>query len=365
MEAPVAARIPWLPTLAALLLLWPLPQAPAQDASAPNAANATAVPLTDLQGAHKYKGFSGGLYAEGNEVPAEHRAAGLAAAAMIQPLDEHGKPSPSGKIVFLGIGMSNATMEFRPFMMHASQDSRVNHRTLVLVNGAQGATTACFWVVASGPPPGCGGYMPNQYDRVRDEVLRPAGVTEQQVQILWIKNANPGPAARGGFRPLCDPGQPGCKNDPGATEALRYERQLGQMIRAARSRYPHLQQIFLASRIYAGYATTALNPEPFAYEYGFSVKWLIQAQVTQMRDGKIDAVAGDLSCKNGAAAWTAWGPYLWADGEKKRSDGLSWSQDEFDPKDYTHPNAQGRQKVARLLMDFFLSSAFTAWFRAS
>ena len=47
----------------------------------------------------------------------------------------------------------------------------------------------------------------------------------------------------------------------------------------AKSRYPNLRLAYLSSRIYAGYAQTALNPEPYAYESGFSVKWLIERQL--------------------------------------------------------------------------------------
>ena len=66
--------------------------------------------------------------------------------------------------------------------------------------------------------------------------------------------------------------------------------------RAARTRWPNLKLVFLASRIYGGYAhTDKINPGPYAYEYGFSVKWLIQAQVNQMATGTVDRVAGDLN----------------------------------------------------------------------
>ena len=36
---------------------------------------------------------------------------------------------------------------------------------------------------------------------------------------------------------------------------------------------------YLSSRTYGGYATTPLNPEPYAYESAFAVKWLIKQQI--------------------------------------------------------------------------------------
>jgi len=237
-------------------------------------------------------------------------------------------------------------------------------------DGALGAATACYWTVAQGQtinscPDAKGVLLENQYDRVRDSVLGPANLFEKQVQVLWIKNANPRPGTPSNglvsLRTLCDATTSGCVNDSG-TEAIHYETQLGETIRAARSRYPKLKQIFLSTRIYAGYATNGLNPEPYAYEYGYSAKWLIEAQIVQQRNNTTDPVAGDLSYTSGSAAWTAWGTYLWADGTNKRSDGTEWLQSDFQ-LDGTHPGPSGTTKVVNLLMGFFTTSPYTPWFR--
>jgi hypothetical protein len=347
------------------------------------ASNAVPIALMDMTASDNYLHFAGGLYENSSDtVPTDHDAAGKAAAAAIQPLDQNGNPSAAGAVVFLGIGMSNAYEEFSFFITNAAINSGVNHTTLAMEDGASGAETACYWTVAQGEtsicPLAAGGLLDNQYDRVRDSVLAtattapsaPAGcggppnpvpcLTEAQVQVIWIKNANPRPGVLYD-RALCDATIAGCVNDLN-TEAVLYESQLGQTIRAAKSRYPNLKQIFLSTRIYAGYATDGLNPETYAYEYGYSAKWLIEAQVLQMRNGTVDPIAGDMSYTDGQAVWTAWGTYLWADGAIPRSDGLVWLPTDFQ-SDGTHPNVSGATKVVDLLLNFYTSSRYTPWFR--
>ncbi len=307
------------------------------------------VALNDL-GTGTYLGFTGGLYPNSsNAPPARHDSVGLARARAIVPLDGSGAPSPDGMIVLMSVGMSNTTQEFCSasatlpcdawsFMGLAAADPAVRQATLVIVNGARGGQAASTWDQAADP----------NYDRVRDSVLTPQGLTEKQVQIVWVKQANPGPSTA-----LPAP----------QADAYALETSLGGIVRALKTRYPNLQQVFLSSRTYGGYATTTLNPEPYAYESGFSVAWLIRAQIDQMAGGGtvIDARAGDLDY-DGAGAWLAWGPYLWAHGTNARSDGLTWSRSDF-VSDGTHPSQSGRQKVGTMLLAFFTTSSYTrCWF---
>ncbi len=310
------------------------------------------VPLTDL-GAGNYLGFAGGLYPNGaNTPPAAHGALGLARAQAVRPLDTAGNAGPGGKIVLLSIGMSNTTQEFCSadssvmpcsawsFMGQAAADAAVNKATLVIVNGARSGQTAPDW-----DSPG-----DSNYDRVRDTRLAPLGLSEQQVQVAWVKVANAGPNA-----------------SLPATQADAYAllTSMGGIVRALKQRYPNLQQVFLSSRIYAGYATTTLNPEPYAYESGFAVKWLIQAQIDQVQSGGtlVDARAGNLD-PNGVAPWLAWGAYLWADGLNPRADGLVWERADLEA-DGTHPAQPGEAKVAAQLLGFFKTSPYSrCWFVA-
>ena len=310
----------------------------------------TATPLTDL-GSSVYFGYQGGLYPGGaNEPPAEHAAEGLARAQAIAPLDTSGAPSAGGAIVLLSVGMSNATQEWctteppapcNAWSFTGMAGALGNTRgELAIVNGAKPSQVAIEWDQPSDA----------NYARVRDDVLAPRGLTERQVQIVWLKTANREPS-----RSLAP--------DSTDSDAHRLVSSIGHILRSLAVRYPNLQMVFISSRTYAGYASTALNPEPYAYESGFAVKWVIEAQIEQMASGGslVDPRAGDLNFGT-AAPWVAWGPYLWADGESARSDGLTWSRTDFEG-DGTHPSQAGEQKVAEMLLDFFTTSPFaTPWF---
>jgi hypothetical protein len=304
-------------------------------------------PITQMAG--PYKGFAGRLYPGSNQMPADHAAQGAARAAAIVPRNTAGVPDANGRYVLLSIGMSNTTQEFcsggggEPcdaftFMGQAAADPAVNKTTLALVNGALGSRSADFWDSPADP----------DYDRVRDTVLAPRGLSEAQVQIAWVKVANPGPTVA----------LPAAQSD-----AYRLLTQTGNIVRALKVRYPHLQQVYLSSRIYAGYASTPLNPEPYAYESAFAVKWAVGAQIRQMRTGEVDPLAGDLDYGS-VAPWMAWGPYLWAKGMEARADGLRWLPADF-LADGTHPSNSGRQKVGTLLLAFFKTApTASCWFLA-
>ena len=336
---------------AGILLAGLVPVAGAAAEPARRTALFSAVALTDM-GSSTYLGFAGGLYPGGNTPPPAHAAAGAARAAAVTPLDASGNPSASGKIVMVSIGMSNTTQEFcnasNPapcnswsFVGQATADSAVNHTTLLLVNGAAGGKSAAYWVSPTLP----------DYDRVRDVDLAGAGVTEAQVQVGWVKVANPGPTVS----------LPSASSD-----AYTLETQMGQIVRAMKVRYPNLKLVYFSSRIYAGYATTTLNPEPYAYESGFAVKWIVQAQIDQMASGGtiVDSRAGDLNYTTGAP-WIGWAAYLWASGTTPRSDGLTWVSSDFQ-SDGTHPSNSGQQKVGTLLLSFFKTDPTARpWFLAA
>ncbi len=305
-------------------------QASATDTTSP-------VPLTMMDGI-TYLGFPGGLYPSGNDIPAAHEQAGAALASTIEPLDASGQPSANGRYVLLSVGMSNTALEFKRFIDFAGADPTVNNTELRLINGGQGGKPAPDWET---PTAGV-------YNSIKNSLER-RNLSERQVQVVWLKTANSMNKTPNISLP-----------DPNAS-AFALLRSLGNIVRSLRVRYPNVKLVFLSSRIYAGYATSGTSPEPYAYEGGYAVKWLIEAQIRQNETGEIDSRTGDLSSPG--APWLAWGPYIWADGPNPNPDGLFWLREDLRADDGTHPSESGQDKVAEWLMRFFKGSPLTTdWF---
>ncbi len=313
------------------------------------------IPLTDLP---SYFRNRGGLYPNGvNLPPPDHDSAARAYRNRIRALDVNGDESPFGKYVLLSIGMSNTTQEWCSqtsgppcaawtFMGRAVADPSVNRHSLVIVNGAMDSQDAPAWTSPASP----------NYDRIKTARLAPLGLSENQVQTVWVKLAD---------------GKPTTSLPADSADAYIFLSNLGQVLRALRARYPNLQMVFLSSRAYGGYATpdgaaaTDLNLEPYAYEEGFSVKWAIESQINEMRGLPANPRAESLNYAKKAAPLILWGPYLWADGTTPRSDGLTWDRADFE-EDGMHPSQTGERKVGGILLAFFKNSLYTkCWFMAN
>ncbi|MFN0207165.1 MAG: hypothetical protein ACKVS6_12750 [Planctomycetota bacterium] len=283
-------------------------------------------PLMDLVGS--YQGAEGGLYlGGGNAIPTAHLAAGMNEIQQIVPRDAAGQPAANGKIGLVTIGMSNTSIESATFV-NVANASPYKNPAVVLVNGAQGGQDAA---TTSNPNAAYWNFV--------DTRVTAANLTNQQVQAVWIKQAVAG------------------VNLPFPQDANQFKGYLTSIVQILKSKFPNLRACYISSRIYAGYATTTLNPEPYSYQSAFGVKGLITDQINGNANLNFDSNNGPV-----VAPWCAWGPYLWADGILPRSDGLTWICGDFN-NDGTHPNSAASQKVTNMLLSFFLTSATTApWF---
>ena len=309
--------------LPALALLLPLAPARAQNCAQ------TSVGLTPLPvlATGTWQGLQGGLYPGGSNVrPIAHAIDGMTQALEVVPRDGSGAPSATGKIVFLSIGMSNCTQEFSRFAQLANADPLKSPR-VQLVDGAQGGQTAAivmnpasaFWTVV-------------------DQRLAAANATAAQVQAIWFKEADGGPTSG-----------PVAYAQTLASEFVA-------CMQVIRDRFPNARIAFLASRTYGGYATTSLNPEPYAYAQGFACKSVIESQIAGSPALVFDPADGPVE-----APWVDWGTYNWADGLVANPDGLAWACSDFQA-DGTHPSASGREKVAQRLLAFVHADPIAASF---
>ncbi|MFZ0548462.1 MAG: hypothetical protein WAM60_23640 [Candidatus Promineifilaceae bacterium] len=278
------------------------------------------LPLTDMARTVYDGSAVGGLYPDGNDVPSNHLQMGMVASQSIEPLNQQGHPASSGKIVFMSLGMSNTSQEFDRFREIANGHT---NEALVLENGAQAGYDAAR--IAD----------PNSdyWTRI-DAHLASRDLSRLQVQAIWLKEAV------------------ASDTDQFPQDAQQLQGYLRMIVLIAKNRYPNTKVIYISSRTYGGYGEPhSISPEPWAFEGGFAVKWLIESQV----------LGEDPALSYNNAPWLGWGPYLWADGMTPRSDGLIWRCNDFED-DGIHPSPSGETKVANILFDFLNSDPTTQWF---
>jgi len=258
-----------------------------------------------------------GLYPNGtNARPPEHAAAGMAAIGQIAPRDASGAPQPDGKIVLLAIGMSNTMIEFRDFERNVAPYQPGVNPAVELISGAVAGQPADQWLDPDAAP----------WQVVSDRLAH-RGVTPEQVQAVWLKHAYVG------------------------TRSWQFlQADLETITGNLRDKFPNLRIVYVSSRTRAyTLDAQATSPEPTAFETGYAVKGL----VTKYINGQLPA-----------RPFVTWGPYLWADGENARSDGLTWLSEDL-LGDCVHPSDSGARKAANLLLAFFTTDVTaTPWFMA-
>lgn len=299
--------------------------------------NLNITPIPDL-GYEFYKGFPGGRYPHfSNSPPPAHFAASVNIAnSGIKPLDVNGnEDEANGKIVMTSIGMSNTTQEFATggaaaFKPTADADPAKDSR-LIIVDGAQGGQPSTSWTNRNA----------TTWSMLHSRLAN-AGVNSNQVQVLWMKQARATPP----------------NNFP--LHAQRLQEDLEQILRNAKFHFPNLKIAYVSSRTRSysvGAPEGTLNPEPQAFESAFSVKWMIEKQISGDASLNFDSAKGEV-----VAPLILWGPYLWADGTAGRSDGFLWLCSDLS-SDLTHPSGSGVRKVGAQLLAFFKTdSTTTPWF---
>jgi hypothetical protein len=372
-----------------------------------------------------------------------HYALGLAQANKVQKLALDGTPSPDGSVVVPFFGFSNCEIEicggnedfwhlqlqpcatncnnpmknpqigYQPWNTAPEDNPLIPQQSLLwqayspdngfggsrvgqhvyLFNGAKGKQPLANWDPVS-PDNGCkdqnGNPLPEcNYIRVHNDLIN-NGFSDNQVQVIFLYDST--------NYPQCDLSGHHCNDEAnGVPDAYKSEQLIGDIMRYLKKgynghppRYPNLQQVFIMSRNYGGYAknppnggvTGCVSPEPFTYEEGFAVQRLTVAQIKQNANITSDdsyssmvRFSDDNNNSNDDAPWFDWGPYLWASGKNARIDGLFWCNDNGFPctnvldfrngdpasglyGDLTHPRHSGQGKAAAKILDFILNSPF-------
>ena len=294
--------------IALAIALSALPGVGLADGVCPEPFTPVATPLMDGEG----------LYPDGsNRRPPDHAAAGMAAVGLITPRDASGAPDPNGKIVLLSIGVSNTMIEFRDFERNVLPAQPGVNPAVQVISGAVSGQPVDKWLDPDGLP-----------WQVIDDRLAHLKATPEQVQAVWMKHTYIGTHR---------------------WQALQAD--LETVTGNLRDKFPNLQVVYLSSRTRAyTFVPNATSPEPVAFETGYAVKGLVAKYI----DGEMPA-----------RPYLTWGPYLWADGENPRSDGLTWLAEDLQ-SDCVHPSDNGARKVANLLLAFFTTDPTAArWFMAS
>ncbi len=295
------------------------------------------VAITDL-GTGMFEGYEGGLYPGGGNVrPSSQDSYGVGLAQGIVPLDSNGNPDSNGVYVLMALGESTAQNEFNRFLPIANSDPAKN-KSLVIVNGAQGGAT----------PNDFANIKSNYWGMVLNNYLPQNGVNAKQVVAIWIEDTDG--IATGTF--------------PSDVTTLQSEYE--SMMNNIYQLFPNIKMVYFSSRVYGGYSNgvgSPDNPEPYAYEVGYAVKWAIQDQLNGNSNLNYNPTLGPV-----VAPWMSWGTYYWSNGMLGRQDGLTWECADF-AADGTHPTSDngrlGQLKVSQQLLTWLKTDDTTIpWYLA-
>nr|MBA3916194.1 choice-of-anchor D domain-containing protein [Terriglobales bacterium] len=285
----------------------------------------TSVPIQglDVLGTGTYLGNEGGLYPSGSNMrPADHTNYGIGLAQAIAPLNADGQPDINGKEVFVVLGESNVHLEGEAIVRDGMNDLQKNP-AVVLANGALGDATAAklsdpnspFWV------------------SILNYIIPNYGVTPKQVVAAWVE---PTDEISSGTFP---------------SDMSKLQSQIENVAQNLLTFFPNIKMVYFSSRAYAGYSnglSKKINPEPYAFESSYAVKWAVQDQLDGAPNLNFDPGKGPV-----LAPWMSWGPYDWANGlVVPGPSGLYWSCQDSE-SDGNHPSGtSGTEKIANRVINF-------------
>ncbi len=288
------------------------------------------IPLNEL-GSGYFRGFQGGLYANGSNSPQFQYLQDLKdISASIQPLDDNGNPSSNGKIVMIGVGASNPRTEFQAFQNILDTFGNKNPK-LIAVNtciGGQGVQKM--------------NAISDNYWKTADKTMDSMGLYNLQVQVAWIETEHTA-SADSAF--------------PSGPRSLVND--MKQLLITLKSKYPNLKICYLSARAYAGWVDNSNGRGlefPRDYYNGWAMKWLI--------DSASQSAAGyEYKGQNANIPMPAYSTYNWTNGEQVRQDGFSLDCDLDIGGDGLHLTSAGEMKIGLEIFKFFSQNNISStWF---
>lgn len=224
--------------------------------------------------------FETGLYpGASNEIPADHRAAGVRIASAIRPLDKEGRYDPeSGKVAAVVLGHSNCNQYFNAVGRILDEKRAELNNSFVLLNAAVGGQQLPQIVELKG----------KVWDKASD-LLAQQNLAATQIQALFLHTTWVGASNRE-------------KQPPGEfpVEMQTMQRAMATVLTHCVKIYPNLKLAYLTCdglRHYTGY-------EPHVWREAFALKWLIASQIRGDKDTAFEGSGRVLP-------WLQWGPYHW------------------------------------------------------
>lgn len=293
------------------------------------------IPINDL-GTGTYLGSMGGLYPGGANVPsASYKSKYEYFCSVVKPLSSTGSHDlANGKIGFISIGASTCKMFMDRFMQLSNDYADLNPK-LTLANCAKGGIDLIDMTDAALP-------TYTSYWNSVSENLTEKGLTYNQIQVVYFES---------------DDLHNTISTFPDRPNMVFNE--LVTVMHLLKTKFPKLRLCYFNSRTTTEYLTDptlfAKHGEPRANYFGWSVKWLIGAQI---------AGADYLNPYGGYAnsPFLAWCFYDWTKGATPRTtDGFKWLAE--DTADGLHPSNTGKQKVAEKMLDYFKTNPYAStWF---
>ena len=244
-------------------------------------------------------------------------------------LADNGAPTVTavqGKIGVVCIGMSNGNRECDDYIdkLARTWGDGISDE-VVVVNCAVGGNAIERWSDPANDGP--------LWDDCKNAKIPAAGLTVEQVRVVWHKAANQFTTMAGAARPFYP--------DPDADYFQFYDN-LSAFAERVTQQFAGLQAVYTSSRSYGGFTDRDDRGEPLSYEEGHALNaWLAD-------NPEVDSV------------WFGWGPYIWAPdcatGDVNGS-GVCYERSDY-VADAIHPGAGAKDKISQMLHDLWLTQTW-------